>query len=32
MSVEWIETKRQIANCLTKKGASPVTLLEAVTR
>ena len=29
-SVEWIDTRKQVANCLTKKGASPVTLLEAV--
>lgn len=31
-SVEWIETKKQVANCLTKKGASPLTLIEAITQ
>ena len=31
-SVEWINTKKQLANCMTKRGASPVTLLKAVTR
>ena len=31
-SVEWVETKRQIANCLTKKEASPFSLTEAITK
>lgn len=31
-SVEWIPTSKQVANCLTKKGASPLTLIEAITR
>ena len=31
-SVEWIDTKKQLANCLTKKGASPATLIEAITQ
>ena len=31
-SVEWVNTKNQVANCLTKKGASPASLLEAITR
>ena len=28
-SVGWVSTNQQLANCLTKKGASPVTLVEA---
>ena len=28
--VKWVDTKSQLANCLTKKGASPQGLLEAV--
>ena len=31
-SVEWIDTKKQVANCLTKKGASPAALLEAISQ
>ena len=31
LSVEWIGTAKQLANCLTKKGASSITLLEAIT-
>ena len=31
-SVEWVNTKNQLANCLTKKGASPAALLEAITK
>ena len=31
-SVEWIDTRKQLANCLTKKGASLITLLKAITR
>ena len=30
-SVQWVDTKQQLANCLTKKGGSPVSLLEAIT-
>ena len=28
--IKWIDTKRQIADCLTKNGASPLKLLEAL--
>ena len=29
--VEWVDTKSQLANCLTKKGASSKMLIEAIT-
>ena len=31
-SVEWVTTNQQLANCLTKKGASPVALVEAISK
>lgn len=30
-SIEWVNTGSQLANCLTKKGASPYSLIEAIT-
>ena len=30
LSVEWVDTRRQLANCLTKKGASAGTLIEII--
>lgn len=30
VAVKWIETKSQLADCLTKKGASPLNLLRAL--
>ena len=29
-TVEWIETSKQLANCLTKKGASSHKLIETI--
>ena len=29
-AIKWIETKGQLADCLTKKGASPLNLLKAL--
>ena len=31
-SVDWVMTNQQLANCLTKKGASPVALVEAISK
>ena len=31
-TVEWVDTGKQLANCLTKKGASPHALLEAISK
>ena len=31
-SIQWIDTHGQLANCLTKKGASPAQVLAAISR
>ena len=31
-SIQWVSTSGQLANCLTKRGASPAQLLAAISR